>query len=134
LQLRYEDRGPLYGCGDQPSEARPFGLVVADSLDEGSRERVIYGLVSSDIARVSVLGGGGEHTDVVTEVKEGLPGRFFAVVVPHLGRIALVGYDASGQPRGRIGSLARPAHPPHSYAEAVAQGDPAGFAPAAPLP
>jgi hypothetical protein len=129
LQLRYENFGPSYGCGNPPARAEPFGLVVADSLQEGSRERVIYGLVSSDIARVSVLGLGGEHTNVGTLVKEGLPGRFFAVVVPHLGRIALVGYDRAGEVRARIGNLARPAHPPLSHAEAVAQGDPAGFAP-----
>lgn len=134
MQLRYDERGPSYGCGERPSEAMPFGLVVADSLEEGSRERVIYGLVSSDIARVSVLGDGDRHTDALTEVKQGLPGRFFAVLVPHLGRIELVGYDALGRPRGSIGSLALPAHPPRSHAEAVAQGDPAGFAPTAPLP
>lgn len=127
LQLRYSEGGISYGCGDRPTAAEPFGLLVADSLEEGSRERVVYGLVSSDIARVSVLGG--EPTDAATAAKEGLPGRFFAVLVPHLGRIEVVGYDAAGYERARIGSLARPAHPPLSHAEAVEQGDPAGFAP-----
>lgn len=130
LQLRYDEGGPSYGCGDRPTATSPFGLVVADSLAEGSRERVVYGLVSSDIARVSVLGEDGEHTDASTEAKEGLPGRFFVVVVPHLGRIEIVGYDSAGTERARIGSLSRPAHSPLSHAEAVAQGDPAGFAPA----
>lgn len=134
LQLRYEELKPSYGCGEPPTETRPFGLVVADSLEEGSRERVLYGLVSSDIALVRVLGSGGRHTDVTTEAKEGLPGRFFVVPVPHLGRIALVGYDASGQRRAAIGTLANPTHPPRSHAEAVAQGDPAGFAPTASAP
>ena len=129
LQLRYDGRGPSHGCGESPTAARPFGLVVADPLEEGSRERVLYGLVDGDIARVAALGEGGEHTDAATEPEEGLPGRFFAVVVPHLGRIELVGYDADGKEVARIGSLARPSHPPHSKAEAVAQGDPAGFAP-----
>lgn len=132
LQLRYDGRGPTFGCGKAPTAATPFGLVVADRLEEGSRERVIYGLVGGDIARVAALGRGGEHTDTATERKDGLPGRFFAVVVPHLGRIELIGYDAAGREVARIGSLARPAHPPHSKAEAVAQGDPAGFAPTIP--
>jgi len=134
MQLRYGDRGPSYGCGDPPSASRPFGLVVADSLEAGPREpdeRVIYGLVSSEIARVRVLEGAGRHTDTLTEVKEGLPGRFFAVAVPYIERIALVGYDVSGRQRGSIGTLAEPSHPPRSHAEAVAQGDPAGFAPTA---
>ena len=133
LQLRYNGRGPSYGCGEAPTAAQPFGLVVADRLEEGSRERVIYGLAGGDIARVAALGKGGEHTDAATEPKDGLPGRFFAVVVPHLGRIELVGYDSAGKEVARIGSLARPAHPPHSKAEAVAQGDPAGFAPTIPI-
>lgn len=131
LQLRYDGGDPSYGCGDRPTATKPFGLLVADSLEEGSRERVVYGLVSSDIAGVSVLGEGGRRTDAGTAAKEGLPGRFFAVVVPHLGRIEVVGYDSAGEERARIGSLASPAHPPLSHAEAVAQGDPAGFAPTA---
>jgi hypothetical protein len=132
LQLRYNGRGPSYGCGEAPTAAKPFGLVIADQLEEGSRERVIYGLVGGEVARVSALGEGGERTDAATEPKEGLPGRFFAVVVPHLGRIELVGYDSAGKQVALIGSLAEPAHPPHSKAEAVAQGDPAGFAPTVP--
>ncbi len=131
LQLSYEGRGTSYGCGDKPTVARPFGLLVADSVAETpgdkSRERVIYGLVTSDIKRVSVLGK--RPISAVTEFKKGLPGRFFVVLMPHLGRIEVVGYDAAGHERGQIGSLARPSHPPLSHAEAVAQGDPAGFAP-----
>jgi len=30
LQLRYNGRGPSYGCGEAPTAAQPFGLVVAD--------------------------------------------------------------------------------------------------------
>jgi hypothetical protein len=131
LQLRYDERGASFGCGDRPTAKKPFGLLVADSVAESpgddSRERVIYGLVASDIERVSVLGE--EPIATHTEPKEGLPGRFFVVLVPRLGRIELVGYDAAGHERARIGSLAQPAHPPLSHAEAVAQGDPAGFAP-----
>lgn len=132
LQLSYTEGGTSYGCGNRPTAASPFGLLVADSLEEASQERVIYGLVSSDIARISVLGA--EPIDAVTEVKEGLPGRFFAALVPHLGRIEVVGYDAAGHERARIGSLAKPSHPPLSHAEAVAQGNPAGFAPTAAPP
>ena len=132
LQLRYDGRGPTYGCGEPPTAATPFGLVVADPLEEGSRERVIYGLVEGDIARVAALGGNGGHADADAERKDGLPGRFFAIVVPHLGRVELVGYDEAGEEVARIGSLERPAHPPHSKAEAVSQGDPAGFAPTIP--
>lgn len=132
LQLAYSEGGTSYGCGEKPTAAEPFGLLVADSLTRGSRERVMYGLVESDIARVSVLGK--QPTDAVTEVEKGLPGRFFVVLVPHLGRIEVVGYDAAGHERARIGSLAEPSHPPLSHAEAVAQGDPAGFAPTAAPP
>ena len=132
LQLTYSEGGVSYGCGDRPTAAEPFGLLVADSLSEDSRERVVYGLVASDISRISVLGA--EPTEVATEAKEGLPGRFFAALVPHLGRIEVVGYDSAGQERARIGSLAEPSHPPRSHAEAVAQGDPAGFAPTAAPP
>ncbi|MBS1877901.1 MAG: hypothetical protein JST31_00155 [Actinobacteria bacterium] len=131
LQLVYDDRAPSYGCGNAPTAAAPFGLLVADPLEEGSRERVVYGLVAGDIARVAVLGKGGQRTGARTERKQGLPGRFFAVAVPHLGRIEVVGYDGNGRQVGRIGSLARPDHPPLSKAEAVDQGDPAGFAPTA---
>lgn len=134
LQLRLEDRGPSYGCGDAPTASQPFGLLVADPLAEGSAERVVYGLVSDEIARISVLGDGGQHTESATEPQAGLPGRFFAVVAPHLGRIEVVGYDEAGRERARIGSRARPNHPPRSRAEARAQGDPAGFAPTVPTP
>jgi hypothetical protein len=132
LQLSYDERGASYGCGDTPTTATPFGLLVVDSVAESpedeSREQVIYGLVTSDIERISVLGK--RPISTVTEFKEGLPGRFFVVLVPHLGRIEVVGYDAAGHERARIGSLAPPSHPPLSHAEAVAQGDPAAFAPA----
>jgi hypothetical protein len=131
LQLSYDERDASFGCGDKPTAARPFGLLVADSVADSpadqSRERVIYGLVRSDIERISVLGK--RPISTVTEPKEGLPGRFFVVLVPRLGRIEVVGYDAAGHERARIGSLARPSHPPLSHAEAMAQGDPAGFAP-----
>jgi hypothetical protein len=132
LQLSYDERGGSFGCGDKPTAARPFGLLVVDSVadspEDKSREQVIYGLVTSDIEHISVLGK--RPISTVTEFKKGLPGRFFVVLVPHLGRIEVVGYDAAGRERARIGSLARPPHPPLSHAEAVAQGDPAGFAPA----
>jgi hypothetical protein len=131
LQLSYDERGTSYGCGDKPTAARPFGLLVANSVanlpEDESRERVIYGLVTGDIKRISVLGK--RPISAATEFKKGLPGRFFVVLVPHLGRIEVVGYDAGGHERAHIGSLARPPHPPLSHAEAMAQGDPAGFAP-----
>ncbi len=137
LQLRYNERGPAFGCGERPTAAKPFGLVIADSLDATQKEvaqRVIYGLVSNEITRVSVLGEGDDHTDTTTSEKPGLPGRFFSVVVPGYDRIELVGYDRTGRERARIGSRAEPDHPPLSHAEAVAQGDPAGFAPAVAAP
>lgn len=134
LQLRYEDRGTAFGCGDPPSAKEPFGLLISDPLGEGSREGVVYGLVSGDIARVSVLVSGGGHHDADTEEKAGLPGRYFAVVVPRLSRVEVVGYDDSGVERARIGSLAPVATPPLSHAEAVKQGDPAGFAPSVEAP
>jgi hypothetical protein len=133
LELRFDGRAPAYGCGRPPSPAKPFGVVIADSVGRPA-DRVIYGLVLADVARVAVVGDGGRQTHVTTVGKAGLPGRFFVVVVPGHGRIELVGYDATGQPRARIGSRARPAGKPASHDEAVAQGDPAGFAPAMALP
>lgn len=133
LQLRYNEGGAAYGCGERPTTAKPFGLVIADTLD-GSRERVIYGLVSSDITRVSALGVGDLHTDAAARETSDLPGRFFSMTTANRGRIELVGYDATGQERARIGSRARPDHKPRSHDEAVAQGDLAGFAPAIAMP
>lgn len=129
LQLTYDGRHPSFGCGARPSAKKPFGLVVFDRLGESSREGVVYGLVTGNVARVSVLGPGGAHYDAATEEKEGVPGRFFATVVPQLERIEVVGYDSGGRETARIGSLAQPAHPPLSHSEAVEDGDPAGFAP-----
>lgn len=128
LQLRPGHHQPAYGCGKAPTASRPFGLVVADSPG-GSRERVIYGLVSADVTRVSVLGRGTAHTDGATTVKDGLPGRFFRITVPNRGRIELVAYTSDGRERARIGSRATPSHPPRSHQEASARGDPSGFAP-----
>jgi hypothetical protein len=133
LQLRSNGDAPAFGCGDRPTAARPFGIVIADSVN-ASRDRVIYGLVSSDISRVSVLGDGDRHTDTATRMEPSLPGRFFSVVVPNRGRIELVGYDDRGREQARIGSRERPDHPPRSHDDAVAQGDPAGFAPAVAMP
>lgn len=134
LQLTYGERGAAFGCGERPSAARPFGLLISDPLGGGSREGVVYGLVAADIAKVRVLTPGGGRHAATTEEKDGLPGRFFAVVVPRLSRVEVVGYDGSGKERARIGSLAPAARPPLSHAEAVEQGDPAGFAPTTPTP
>ncbi|HEU4736638.1 MAG TPA: hypothetical protein VFS48_06405 [Solirubrobacterales bacterium] len=133
LQLRYDKGGPAFRCGQRPTAAEPFGLVVADT-SSSSRERVIYGLVSASITRVSVLGQGRRHIDVATRAKPNLPGRFFSVIAPNRGRIELIGYDAMGRQRAHVGSRKKPAHPPRSFAEARAQGDPAGFAPAVAAP
>jgi hypothetical protein len=134
LQLTYEGRGAAFGCGDPPSAEEPFGLLVSDPLTQGSREGVVYGLVAGDIAKVEVLLPGGGHREATTEAKDGLPGKFFAVVVPRLTRVEVVGYDESGKELARIGSLAPVSRSPHSHAEAVEQGEPAGFAPTAPTP
>jgi hypothetical protein len=133
LELTYRGdglrAGTSYGCGRAPSPARPFGLVTVDYLAEGLHEEVAYGLVAGGITRVAVLGPGGRHTYADTEAKEDLPGRFFAVVVPHRGQVELVGYGSDGRVRARIGSLAPPDHPPRSKEEAVEQGEQMGFAP-----
>jgi hypothetical protein len=131
LQLQFAGSRPAYGCGSAPTAAEPFGLVIADGLSEGAVERVIYGLVADDITRVSALGEGSQHYDAETVAKHGLPGRYFSLTAPNEGRIELVGFDASGAEVARIGSRATPDHPPLSHDEAVAQGDPAGFAPTA---
>lgn len=128
LQLSFADRGSAYGCGDEPSAEKPFGLVIADPLGGGG-ERVVYGLVSDDIARVSVFGGGGSHVDAATRPKAELPGRFFSVVAPNDGRIELIGHSVDGKEIARLGGLDEPSQPPLSKAQAMAQGDPAGFAP-----
>lgn len=134
LRLTYGNRGAAFGCGDPPSAREPFGLLISDPLGQGSREGVVYGLAADDIARVSVLVPGGKRYEAATEAKDGLPGRFFALVVPRLSRVEVVGYDRSGKRRARVGSLAPASKPPRSHAEAVRQGDPAGFAPTSPTP
>lgn len=129
LQLRFAGYRPAYGCGSRPTAENPFGVVIADASGIGSTERVIYGLVSSDVWRVSVLGDGDDHIDTTTTVKQGLPGRYFSVAVPNDGRIEIVGYDAGGAEVARLGSRREPTNRPLSREQAVAQGDPAGFAP-----
>jgi hypothetical protein len=133
LQLREAGDGPAYGCGHAPTPDRPFGLVIADSLN-ASPERVIYGLVSGEAATVRVLGRGAAYTTATTTPKPGLPGRFFTATVPNSGRIELLAIARDGSTIGHIGNRANPRHPPRSQAEAVAQGNPAGFAPAIPAP
>lgn len=133
LQLRYNDRGPAYGCGDRPSAREPFGLVVADPLGE-SPERVIYGLVANEIATVAVLHPDGGRTTAQTEAKPPLPGRFFSVAVQKDRQIDLIGYDFAGKRVAEIGSLAPPTEPPLSRRQAIEQGDPAGFAPGVAAP
>jgi hypothetical protein len=133
LELTYSGAGTggttSYGCGRKPTDARPFGVVIVDYLAEGLHEEVAYGLVAAGIARVAVLGPGGRRTYATTEIKEGLPGRFFAVTVPHRGQVEVVGYGADGRARARIGSLSRPDRPSRSKAQAAAQGEQMGFAP-----
>lgn len=133
LQLRVAGGGPAYGCGRAPSTERPFGLVVADSLDS-TDERVIYGLVSSAADTVRVLGKGTAYTVAPTSTKPGLPGRFFKSKVANTGRIELVAIAKDGSVIGHIGSRTTPTHPAASHDEAIAQGDPAGFGPAVSLP
>ncbi len=131
LQLQFAGSRPAYGCGSAPTQAEPFGLVVVDGQSEGAVERVIYGLVADDVARVSALGEGTQHYDAATVVKRGLPGRYFSLTAPNEGRIELVGFNSSGAEVARIGSRTTPDHEPLSHDEAVAQGDPSGFAPTA---
>lgn len=131
LQLRFNNGRPAYGCGDAPTASNSFGLLIADSLED-SGERVIYGLVSSEIAKVAVLHTGGDRTVASTEAKTGMPGRFFSIAAPSDSQIALVGYDSAGTEVARVGSLAQPVEAAQSRQEAIDQGDPAGFAPTAP--
>lgn len=137
LQLTYSGAGvggtTSYGCGPKPTPARPFGIVIVDYLAEGLHEEVAYGLVADGVARVAVLGSGGRHTYAATEVKDGLPGRFFAVVVPHRGRVELVGYASDGRVVARIGRLSGTVDA-HSKEEARAEGLQAGFAPTIEFP
>lgn len=132
LQLTYSGAGvggtTSYGCGPKPTAARPFGIVVVDYLADGLHEEVAYGLVADGVARVAVLGSGGRHTYATTEAKDGLPGRFFAAVVPHRGRVELVGYASDGRVVARIGRLSGKVDA-HSNEEARAEGLQAGFAP-----
>jgi hypothetical protein len=133
LQLTFSGRGAAYGCGERPGASKPFGLVVADPLDNRG-ERVVYGLVADAISRVEVLGGEGSAVEAETREHSEVPGRFFVVVAPRDGQIELVGYSADGKEVARFGSLEPPAGPPLSKAEAIEQGDPAGFAPAVTAP
>jgi hypothetical protein len=131
--LQYRDetgRRATSGCGPRPSEQRPIGLVVADSRAVPN-QRVVYGLVSPSVARISVLGRGDDHVDVTSHARDGIPGRYFMATVPNTPRIELVAYDAEGREIGRLGSREQAVHAPRSKEEAIAQGDPSGFAPTA---
>jgi hypothetical protein len=133
LHLRFAAHRPAYGCADRPDEQHAFGLVVADSAP-GSAQRVIYGLVAANVARVTVLGDGDARTDATPRPSGDLPGQFFSVTVPDRGRIELVAYDASARELARLGSRAEPTQPAGSLAELRAQGNPAGFAPGPAVP
>jgi hypothetical protein len=129
LQLQFEGSRPAYGCGVAPTAFNAFGVVVADGLSEASTQRVIYGLVSDAVASVSSLGDTGTQASAATVARPGLPGRYFSLTVANKGQIELVGSDSSGSEVARIGSHLTPTEPPLSREEAIAQGDPAGFAP-----
>jgi hypothetical protein len=134
LQLRLEGRGPSYGCGDAPPCRTRSAYSWPIRWRKGPGNAWSTGWVSDEIAIISVLGKGGQQTNAATEPQAGLPGRFFAVITPHLGRIEVVGYDEAGRERAHIGNRAHPDHSPRSKAEAMAQGDPAGFAPTVSAP
>lgn len=138
LNLRYTGHLPTYGCGDTPTVEEPFGLLIADSSardpDDQSPERLFYGIVHGDIARVSVLRKDGRQYRARTLERPGLPGRFFTLTTPRGGRIEVVGYDLAGHEVGRIGRLIGPRTPIRSQDDARAQGDPSGFAPTADMP
>lgn len=138
LQLQWKDIPPGYRCGYPPSSERPFGLVVADATPVGENpgpvsQRVIYGIVSDEVERVSVLGSEVGETGTQAISRQRLPGRYFSIVVPNEGMIELVGYDASGEEVGRIGSLTEPAQRTEDGI-IPAPGDPAVFAPTATPP
>lgn len=138
LQLRYTGHAPAYGCGVVPDAATPLGVVVADSApvagDGVLPERVVYGLAAAHVARVDVIDADGAPHAATPRRVDGVPGRFFTVTVENEGRIELRAYDDAGRQVARVGSHARPARKPQSHAEAVAQGDPAGFAPGVAAP
>jgi hypothetical protein len=139
LQLEYVGQPPGYKCGSIPGPQRPFGLVVADARPPASdpdgppSERVIYGLVSQDVDRVTALGSEAGERGTQAASRDGLPGRYFSIVVPNEGRIELIGYDSSGNEVGRVGSLSAPARRTEEGL-IPAPGDPAVFAPTAKAP
>lgn len=133
LQLTFSGRGTAYGCGPPPTAAKPFGLLIADPLDNGE-ERVVYGLVADSISQVAVLGKGGAEATAPTHSQADLPGRFFSVIAPSPGGVEVVAYDAEGREIARLGDVDKGSGRPLSRAEAMQQGDPAGFAPAVPAP
>jgi len=98
---------------------------------DGGNERVVYGLVSEAIARVKVRGAAGSEVEATTQANEELWGRFFSTVAPNDGALQLIGYGTDGKVVASIGRTtgAAPSDPPLSKAEAIRQGDPAGFAP-----
>jgi hypothetical protein len=124
LRVAAANRRSLYGCGQAPTAATPFGMLVVDR--EADAERIVYGLVTDQIVTVR-MGG----RDAVTEARPGLPGRFFSFKVPDEGTVYAEGIGASGDVVATIGSKVRARTPPQSAAQARAQGDLAGFAPAA---
>jgi hypothetical protein len=124
LELRHPGVRPVYGCGHVPTQDDPFGvLVVAPQLDGAW---IVYGMVADDVEAVRVAG-----LRVATEDRPGLDGRFFSAEVPAQRRDFVEAQASGGRIVGHAGARSAPAAAPRSAEEARAQGDPAGFAPAA---
>lgn len=131
--LQYRDstaRRATYGCGPSPSDERPIGLVVAD-YNAVPNKRLLYGLVAPAVDRVNVLGRADEHTDTTAREQPGIPGKYFRVIAPKHRRVEVVAYNSDGEEVARLGSRRPRAHSPRSQEDAMAQGDPSGFAPTA---
>ncbi len=123
LDLRHPGRRPVYGCGQAPTDSQPFGLLVV--AVQPDHVRVVFGVVAEHIRAVRIGG-----RDVPTETRSGLTGRFFSLEVPDRGPVYAEGFDGSGDLVAHVGSKVRSGTTPSSLAQARAQGDVAGFAPA----
>ena len=131
LQLRAPGtRRPTFGCGTAPSDANPFGLLVVDrtlSTDESMSRAVVYGVVSDRVQTVA-LGGKTAETRQVA----GIPGRYFSMQLTGLTKVRAAARASDGSVIARLGGTAPAGAPtPTNLQEARAQGQLAGFAPAA---
>lgn len=124
LQLADPNRRGMFGCGEAPSAAQPFGILTV--VAEAGAESIAFGLVAQNIVTVRIAG-----RDVDTGPRPGLPGRFFSFKVLDRPSVYAEGLSNTGAVVATIGSRIPSTARVDNNEQARAQGDLLGFAPGA---